>query len=112
VLDARGRVEAVAGASGGPRIISATVQALLNALVFGMPAEAAVTSPRFHHQWWPDRLSLEPGRFAAIAGELRALGHTVGPAEDVGVVQLVLGAGGGGYTGAADPRKGGRAAGR
>jgi gamma-glutamyltranspeptidase / glutathione hydrolase len=58
-----GRPEAialVAGASGGPRIITATIQAAMNVIAFDMPAEAAVTLPRFHHQWSPDTLFLEP----------------------------------------------------
>ncbi|HYD00535.1 MAG TPA: gamma-glutamyltransferase, partial [Phycisphaerales bacterium] len=59
VLDAEG-VEAVAGASGGPRIITATTQALLNALVRGDDAPTAVGRPRLHHQWLPDTLMLEP----------------------------------------------------
>ncbi len=112
VLDPAGQVELIAGASGGPRIITSVVESLLAVLVFGRPAAAAVASPRFHHQWWPDVLALEPGGFPpAFEAELRARGHVVGPAEDVGVVQMVVRAGGGAYSGACDPRKGGRPAG-
>lgn len=59
VLDRDGHVRAVAGASGGPRIISATTLVLLNALVLNMPADRAVASPRIHHQWMPDVLRVE-----------------------------------------------------
>jgi len=121
-----GTVDLVVGASGGPRIISAVVQVILDTVVFEMPAEAAVAAPRFHHQWWPEKLFLEaswsdwptsgrsvhegdPSLTALLRG-LRRRGHTLGTRETIGVVQL-LRRSGHGYTGAADPRKGGRAVG-
>jgi gamma-glutamyltranspeptidase len=116
LIDPEGRVKLMAGASGGPRIITSVLQVVLNAVVFGMPAEAAVASPRFHHQWWPDLLGLERTPdlnppLAAVESDLGAKGHLVGPAPDVGAVQVLLGVDGG-YDGASDPRKGGRPAGR
>jgi gamma-glutamyltranspeptidase/glutathione hydrolase len=118
LLSDDGRVKLMAGGSGGPRIITGVLQVILNAVVFGMPADQAVASPRFHHQWWPDRLDLEPapekgsaGPLAPIESELRAKGHEVGTAKDVAAIQLILGLDGG-YDGASDPRKGGRPAGR
>jgi len=52
---------AVVGASGGPTIITAILQTLLNVLVFGNGATAAVTAPRIHHQWIPTTLAVEAG---------------------------------------------------
>ena len=49
----------VVGASGGPRIISGTLQVLLSALVFGDDAGTAVARPRLHHQWQPDEVRVE-----------------------------------------------------
>ena len=43
-------VEMVLGAAGGPMIISSTVEVLLDALLFGMDAQAAEAAPRVHHQ--------------------------------------------------------------
>ncbi|MCA9064187.1 MAG: gamma-glutamyltransferase, partial [Planctomycetaceae bacterium] len=62
------------GASGGPRIISATLQTVLNHLVFQMTADEAVNAPRFHHQWAPDQLLLE-APLADITDQLSELGH-------------------------------------
>jgi gamma-glutamyltranspeptidase/glutathione hydrolase/leukotriene-C4 hydrolase len=50
VLDKNGRVFAVAGASGGPRIITSTAQVLLNVLARGADPLSAVNRPRLHHQ--------------------------------------------------------------
>ena len=61
------RPELVVGAAGGPRIISATLQTILNVLDFHMPVGAAVEAPRVHHQWLPERLNVE----AKIAVEER-----------------------------------------
>ncbi len=54
------RPELVVGGAGGPRIITATLQTIVNILDFAMPVASAVSSPRVHHQWLPDRLNVEP----------------------------------------------------
>jgi gamma-glutamyltranspeptidase/glutathione hydrolase len=108
-----GRPVAVAGASGGPRIISGTLQVLLSALIFGDDAGQAVTRPRLHHQWQPDEVRVETSWTdeATLKG-LRARGHTlVSYEKPVGVVQAII-VKGGLITAASDPRKGGRPAGR
>lgn len=107
VLD-EGGVLLVVGASGGPRIITGTVQVMLNALS-GMDAGDAVAAPRLHHQWMPDRVELEPG--ARSWGEgLAARGHAIGSRDAVGNVQIIKRTPGG-WQAACDPRKGGRPAG-
>lgn len=110
VLDDRG-VVAVAGASGGPRIITGTLQSLLNALS-GMDAGDAVAAPRIHHQWLPNRLELEPGALAGPGqrAALESRGHTLSEREHIGNVQLIRRTSGG-WQAACDPRKGGRPAG-
>ena len=55
-----GAVRMVVGSPGGPRIISATLEAILNVLDYGMNAQEAVDAPRLHHQWLPDVLFAEP----------------------------------------------------
>jgi len=107
------RVVAIAGASGGPRIISGTLQVLLSALVYGEDAGQAVARPRMHHQWQPDEVRVETGwtNTNTLDG-LRARGHTlVSYKNSVGVVQAIV-VKDGAITAASDPRKGGRPAGR
>jgi gamma-glutamyltranspeptidase/glutathione hydrolase len=108
-----GRPLAIAGASGGPRIISGTLQVLLSALVFGDDAGQAVARPRLHHQWRPDEVRIETGWTdeSTLSG-LWARGHTLVPyPKYVGVVQAIV-VKDGRITAASDPRKGGRPAGR
>jgi gamma-glutamyltranspeptidase/glutathione hydrolase len=111
IVTRHGAVVAVAGGSGGPFIITATLQVLLNALVFGADAEQAVAAPRLHHQWIPPVLMLEPGIGAGERSVLTRLGHRIVDAPPAGAVQLVLRAPDGALHGAADRRKGGQAAG-
>ena len=113
VLDGDGEVVAVAGASGGPRIITGTTQVLLNGLVFGMNAVDAVGTARLHHQWRPDFVYLEEG-WSDEASEkaLEIKGHKIRRRKAVGNVQLILRSKDGkGYEAASDPRKGGVPAG-
>nr|NIO09266.1 gamma-glutamyltransferase [Deltaproteobacteria bacterium] len=77
----------VVGASGGPRIISATVQTILNALDFAMPIKDAVAAPRIHHQWKPDQLRVEEGIPEATRESLQRRGHQIKSNRSVGTVQ-------------------------
>jgi gamma-glutamyltranspeptidase/glutathione hydrolase len=104
-----GDVAAVAGASGGPFIISGTLQVLLNAIVFGQDAEAAVAAPRIHHQWLPPALMVEAAIAPGSRRALQRLGHRLYEVPAISAVQLALRHSDGTLEGAADPRKGGRA---
>lgn len=107
-----GRVRLVAGASGGPRIISATIQAIIDVLQFGLTPTAALAEGRLHQQWKPHVLWLETGRFdAATHDDLRDRGWDVQERVGVGVEQLLEVLGDGSMLPASDPRKGGASAG-
>jgi gamma-glutamyltranspeptidase/glutathione hydrolase len=110
LLNPDGNVRAVVGASGGPRIISATIQTILNHTLFGYDAGDAVRLPRFHHQWTPAVLGLEPtiAQTDEPRATLRRLGHQTQPRTwaDVGVVQMIT-TSLDGWSAASDPRKGG-----
>lgn len=51
------------GGMGGPKIITATLQAILNVIQFDMPLSEAIDAPRMHFQWMPDNIFLEKIRF-------------------------------------------------
>ncbi len=66
------------GAAGGSRIITSVTQVIVDVLVFGMPVSDAVAAPRFHHQWLPDELWVEPLALAPeVARALTGRGHHV-----------------------------------
>jgi gamma-glutamyltranspeptidase/glutathione hydrolase len=117
VLDSTGQVILIAGASGGPRIITGTLQAMLNVLLFDLSAGEALSAPRFHHQWMPDELEMERRWYesavqSGLVGQLESRGHRVNPRGSVGNVQLIRRAKRGpGLDAASDPRRGGTPAG-
>jgi gamma-glutamyltranspeptidase/glutathione hydrolase len=94
----------IVGASGGPRIISATLQTILNALDFGMPIKKAVGSPRIHHQWKPDNLMVEKKISRDTRSSLARKGHAIKVRPSIGAVQAIL-VDGEKISGEADPRK-------
>ena len=59
VEDPQGRLMLVVGSPGGPRIITATYETILNVIDHGMDIQEAVAAPRVHHQWLPDVLFAE-----------------------------------------------------
>ncbi len=109
VLGPDGRVVMVIGASGGSQIISSVLQVTLNVIDFGMDPEEAVSAPRIHHQWLPDEVWVEPGIPLDVQRNLEARGHKLRLEETFSSVQLVVQSQE--MEGAADPRKGGTAAG-
>ncbi|MDE0887956.1 MAG: gamma-glutamyltransferase [Phycisphaerales bacterium] len=104
-----GRTSVTAGGSGGPRIITGTLQVLLAVIHGEETARAAVEASRLHHQWKPDILRLEAG-LLGLRPELEATGHVVEETGGVGVVQAIV-VHEDGLEPASDPRKGGSAAG-
>ncbi len=105
-----GRLYMVAGSPGGPRIITTVLEVVLNVLDFGMNAREAVDAPRFHHQWLPDKLVVEPEISPDTVALLRARGHTVEFVRSIGEAAVIV-ADRGWLQGAADPRSEGKAAG-
>lgn len=59
VLRKDGSVWFALGARGGPRIISAVMQTVINVIDHDMDIQAAIDAPRIHHQWYPDELLYE-----------------------------------------------------
>lgn len=55
-----GKVAAVIGSPGGSRIISITLEVILNMVDHGMDVQEAIDAPRIHEQWLPDTVALEP----------------------------------------------------
>ena len=94
----------IVGGSGGPRIISATLQTVLNALDFRMPLKKAVETPRIHHQWMPDEIVVEGKIPPDAIKSLARLGHKVQEKNSLGLVEAIL-VRRSKITGAADPRQ-------
>jgi gamma-glutamyltranspeptidase/glutathione hydrolase len=110
IVEQDGRPVLVLGSPGGPRIITAVVEALTNIVDFGLAPQDAVAAPRFHHQWLPDTLYYERGGFAAATlGVLAERGYRLAEQPPWGAVELIAigppGGPGGHLLGVNDPRR-------
>ncbi|MGP8252420.1 MAG: gamma-glutamyltransferase [Terracidiphilus sp.] len=72
-----GKLRYVLGSPGGGRIISTVANIFLSATRGGLNIQQAVDAPRFHHQYLPDKLYLEPGFAPQTIDALRAMGYDV-----------------------------------
>jgi len=102
----------VTGSPGGSRIITTTLQVIMNVIDHGMNIQEAVNAPRVHHQWLPDEIRVEEGISADTVELLRGKGHTVTVKRTMGAAMSILVDNEGSTIhGAADPRRRGWAAG-
>ena len=70
-----GKLRYVLGTPGGSRIITVVANIFLSAAEGGLNIQQAVDAPRFHHQYLPDKLEIEPGFPPATQEALKALGY-------------------------------------
>jgi len=112
ILVRDGKLSFVTGSPGGPRIISAVLLTVVNWMRLGMEAQAAINAPRFHHQWFPDRIVMENQISPLIQRALEAMGHTTRKIGHIGLVNAIgIDVATGERLGAADPRDEGSAVG-
>jgi gamma-glutamyltranspeptidase / glutathione hydrolase len=99
------------GSPGGPTIINTVLEVIVNFVDFKMNVQDAVNWPRFHHQWLPDELRMEPGYSPDTVALLEKRGYTVKRENSQGECAAIAFQNGW-MEGAADPRTEGTAAGR
>jgi gamma-glutamyltranspeptidase/glutathione hydrolase len=108
-----GKPRLILGSPGGGTIINTVLQVVLNVLVYKMDVRQAVTSPRFHHQWMPDRLVLERWGFSAdTIMKLEEAGYEIHTRDRMGACEAIAVDPATGWRfGGADPRTAGKAVG-
>jgi len=94
------------GSPGGSTIITTVLQMYLNVTLFGMSSSQAVDAPRFHHQWLPDEIRLEPELYADdfLRKNLEKMGHSCRKVNRLGDGVLILRDEKGRITASADKR--------
>ena len=63
IVEENGELALILGSPGGSSIITSVLQVILNVFEFDMGIKQAVNAPRFHHQWLPEYIDLEPNTF-------------------------------------------------
>ena len=72
-----GKLRFVLGSPGGARIITTVANIFLSVAEGGLNIQQAVDAPRFHHQYLPDKLYLEPGFAPETLAALRKMGYSL-----------------------------------
>ena len=92
------------GSPGGPRLINAILQVILNVIDHDMNIAGATNARRIHHQWKPDKLRIERGLNPDTVYLLEKMGHKIVVKNAMGSTQSVVRRKGKFY-GASDPRR-------
>ena len=95
----------VTGSPGGSRIITTTLQVIMNVIDHGMNIQTAVSAPRIHHQWLPDEIRIEQGISPDTIERLQSMGHKVVVNSAMGAIQSIMIGDDGTLYGGADPRR-------
>jgi len=102
----KGRLFLVTGSPGGSRIITITLETILNVVDHDMNIAQAVDAPRIHHQWLPDVVYAEPGAVTpAVRRRLEAMGYRLVEQRPWGAAEAILVGPGGVREGANDARR-------
>ncbi len=99
-----GKPYIVTGSPGGSRIITTTLQVIMNVIDHKMNIAEASAAPRIHHQWLPDFLRVEKGLSKDTIDLLKAKGHQVKVKSSMGSTQTIM-LNDLGLYGASDPRR-------
>lgn len=101
-----GRLFLVLGSPGGSRIITTTMQVIMNVIDHQMNIREAVEAPRVHMQWIPDELRIEQnGLSPDTINILKRMGHDVVVRPYMGDVNAIMyDAAGNVMYGSKDPR--------
>ncbi len=96
----------IIGSPGGPTIITTVLQVILNIIEHDMDISEAIAAPRFHSQWLPDVIEVEPETISDyVQKELESRGHKIIPYKwgYIGSANCIL-INEDGYYGGPDPR--------
>ncbi len=78
IVEKDGELYMSVGTPGGSTIITSVLQTILNVYEFNLTMQEAVNAPRFHNQWLPDEIRMEPHGFSeTIIQQLKAKGYSI-----------------------------------
>ncbi|WP_132054036.1 gamma-glutamyltransferase [Pseudocnuella soli] len=84
-----GKPYLVIGTPGGTTIPTSVFQTIINIIDFGLDAARAVNEPKFHHQWLPDEIAVEPTVPQSLLAALKNMGYTIRPRGPIGRTELI-----------------------
>ncbi|MDX1701185.1 MAG: gamma-glutamyltransferase, partial [Melioribacteraceae bacterium] len=107
IVEKNGKLFMSLGTPGGSTIITSVLQTLINVHEFNLSMQEAIDAPRFHHQWLPDEIRMEPNSFPSpVKVELQEKGYKINEEDSpiIGKVDGILVLEDGRLEGGADKR--------
>ena len=107
IVEKNGELKMVVGTPGGSTIITSVLQNIINVIDYKMGMQESVNKARFHHQWYPDNIRMEPNGFDSVTkSNLTNLGYELIERNSliIGRVDAILVLPNGKLEGGADPR--------
>jgi gamma-glutamyltranspeptidase/glutathione hydrolase len=107
IVEKNGELFMSLGTPGGSTIITSVLQTILNVHEYHMSMQEAVDAARFHHQWLPDEITMEPNSFdQSLIKQLELFGYDINEERSpvIGKVDGILVLKDEGYEGGADHR--------
>ncbi len=90
IVEKDGELVGLVGTPGGSTIITSVLQILLNKIDYRMSLAEAQAAGRFHHQWLPDTIFYEQGKFdEGVLRELERRGFSVQSRPRLGDIQAI-----------------------
>ncbi len=93
IVEKNGKLFMSVGTPGGSTIMTSVLQTILNVHEYNMTMQEAVNAPRFHHQWLPDEIRIEPNLFdKTLILQLEKLGYSINEKDSpvIGKVDGIL----------------------
>jgi len=100
----KGKPFLVVGTPGGTTIPTSVFQTIIDIVDFGLSTEQAVNEPKFHHQWLPDEIAIEPTFPDSVSKALQGMGYTVKERGAIGRTEVIKVLSNGHFEGVADSR--------
>ncbi len=99
-------IQYILGTPGGATIITTITQSVINLIDYKMSLRQAVCAPRFHHQWYPDKIYVEQFGFnPTLKISLMDMGYEVKDRSSIGDLNAIAVDENGIYYGVADTRR-------
>ncbi len=90
IISKNGKLVMVTGSPGGRTIINTVLHVVLGVTAWGLTGREAVDSPRWDHEWMPDRVTFEANALSDTAvAQLKAMGYDVVMRGEQGSAQSI-----------------------